>query len=148
MPARRTVRSSSLHVTFEPAPQHCTKCWASMVMARIEPAKSGFDLRTFECTKCNNVDQYLSNSEQPPLGHSTFDPRCDARRRTGLMKEYRGVEYAVVQGIERGVWKWTASVEGVVVTGNAQTRPAAVIAAEKAIDRALVGRTGPPLQPD
>ena len=59
MPARRTVRSSSLHVTFEPAPQHCTKCWASMVMARIEPAKSGFDLRTFECTKCNNVDQYI-----------------------------------------------------------------------------------------
>jgi hypothetical protein len=61
--------------------------------------------------------------------------------------KYRGVEYAVVQGVERGVWKWTASVEGVVVIGNAQTRPAAVIAAEKAIDRALVGRTGLPLQP-
>jgi hypothetical protein len=54
----------------------------------------------------------------------------------------------VVQGIERGVWKWSASVEGVVVTGNEQTRSAAVTAAEKAIDRALVGRTGPPLQPD
>ena len=26
------------------------------------------------------------------------------RRITGLMNEYRGVEYAIVQGIERGVW--------------------------------------------
>jgi hypothetical protein len=63
MPARRTVRSRSLDVTFEPAPQHCTKCRASMVLARIEPAKSGFDLRTFECTKCNNVDQYIIELE-------------------------------------------------------------------------------------
>jgi hypothetical protein len=59
---------------------------------------------------------------------------------------YRGVEYTVVQGIERGVWKWSASVEGVIVMGNEQTRSAAVTAAEKAIDRAL--RTAPPLQPD
>jgi hypothetical protein len=61
--------------------------------------------------------------------------------------EYRGVEYTVVQGIERGVWKWSASVEGIVVMGNEQTRPAAVIAAEKAIDRVLSARTAPPLQP-
>jgi hypothetical protein len=60
--------------------------------------------------------------------------------------EYRGIEYTVVQGIERGVWKWSASVEGVIVMGNEQTRSAAVTAAEKAIDRAL--RTAPPLQPD
>ena len=57
------------------------------------------------------------------------------------MKEYRGVEYAVVQGIERGAWKWSASAEGTIVTGSEQTRPAAVTAAEKAIDRALAGRT-------
>ena len=64
--------------------------------------------------------------------------------------EYRGFEYTVVQGIERGVWKWSASVEGVIVMGNEQTRSAAVIAAEKAIDRALVIKKGavPPLQPD
>jgi hypothetical protein len=60
--------------------------------------------------------------------------------------EYRGIEYTVVQGIERGVWKWSASVEGVIVMGNEQTRSAAVTAAGKAIDRAL--RTAPPLQPD
>jgi hypothetical protein len=46
--------------------------------------------------------------------------------------KYRGVEYTVVQGIERGIWKWSAYVEGMIVTGNEQTRPAAVTAAEKA----------------
>jgi hypothetical protein len=61
---------------------------------------------------------------------------------------YRGVEYTVVQGIERGIWKWSAFIEGKIVTDNEQTRPAAVTAAEKTIDRALVGRTSPPLQPD
>jgi hypothetical protein len=60
--------------------------------------------------------------------------------------KYRGIEYMVVQ--ERGNWKWSASMEGMIVSGNEQTRPAAVTAAEKAIDRALVGRSGPPLQPD
>jgi hypothetical protein len=34
-----------------------------MVLARIEPAKPGYDLRTFECTKCNNVDQYIVEYE-------------------------------------------------------------------------------------
>jgi hypothetical protein len=60
---------------------------------------------------------------------------------------YRGVEYTVVQGIERGIWKWPVYAEGVVVTGNEQTRSAAVTAAEKAIDWAIKMRTIPP-QPD
>jgi hypothetical protein len=51
--------------------------------------------------------------------------------------EYRDIEYAVVQGIERGVWKWSASVAGVVIMGEQPTRSAAAGAAEKAIDRAL-----------
>jgi hypothetical protein len=28
---------------------------------------------------------------------------------------YRDIEYTVVQGIRRGVWKWSASVTGVVI---------------------------------
>jgi hypothetical protein len=40
-------------------PLPCTKCGALMISARSEPAKIGFDLRTFECSKCNNADQYL-----------------------------------------------------------------------------------------
>jgi hypothetical protein len=57
------------------------------------------------------------------------------------MMKYRDIEYAVVQGIKRGVWKWSASVAGVVIMGNEQTRSAAVAAAEKAIDRASAQKT-------
>jgi hypothetical protein len=51
--------------------------------------------------------------------------------------EYRDIEYSVVQGIQRGVWKWSASVAGVVIIGQESTKSAAVVAVEKAIDRAL-----------
>jgi hypothetical protein len=56
-----------------------------------------------------------------------------------LFKEmqYKGAEYRVVQGIDRGLWKWSVSVAGMVLTGQEETRPAAIAAAEKAIDRAL-----------
>ena len=37
----------------------CPECTAQMYLARIEPDKPGFDLRTFECSKCNNADQYI-----------------------------------------------------------------------------------------
>ena len=59
MPARRAVQSRPLGITSEPEQQPCTKCRAPMVLARIEPAKPGFDLRTFECSSCNNADQYI-----------------------------------------------------------------------------------------
>ena len=51
--------------------------------------------------------------------------------------EYREVEYTVVQGIGRHLWKWSASVADVVITGQAHSKSAAVVEAEKAIDRAL-----------
>jgi hypothetical protein len=56
------------------------------------------------------------------------------------MMKYRDIEYSVVQGIERGVWKWKASVGGVVITGQEAIKSEAVIAAEKAIDRALASK--------
>jgi len=46
----------------------CTKCGAKMALARIEPAKPGYDLRTFECTSCNNADQYIVESETSSPG--------------------------------------------------------------------------------
>jgi hypothetical protein len=46
--------------------------------------------------------------------------------------EYRGVEYTVVQGIKRGVWKWSASVADVLIMGQASTKSAAAAAAERA----------------
>jgi hypothetical protein len=51
--------------------------------------------------------------------------------------QYQGADYTVVQAIERGDWKWSVSVAGIVLTGHEETRPAAIAAAEKAIDRAL-----------
>ena len=53
------------------------------------------------------------------------------------MMKYRGVEYAVVQGIGRHLWKWSASVADVVITGQAYSKLAAVIEAKQAIDRVL-----------
>ena len=50
---------------------------------------------------------------------------------------YRDIEYAVVQDVERGGWKWSASVAGVVITGEQASKSAASVAAERAIDRAV-----------
>jgi hypothetical protein len=51
--------------------------------------------------------------------------------------EHRGIEYTVVQSIQRGVWKWSAFVAGARIFGQESIRSAAVAAAESAIDRAL-----------
>jgi hypothetical protein len=53
------------------------------------------------------------------------------------MTEYRGTEYAVVEGIGRHMWKWSAFVGGAVMTGQAHSKQAAMVSAEKVIDRAL-----------
>jgi hypothetical protein len=59
MSASPRAKATSLDEIIESGPQPCTKCGAPMILARIEPAKPGFDLRTFECSKCNNADQYI-----------------------------------------------------------------------------------------
>jgi hypothetical protein len=53
------------------------------------------------------------------------------------MMKYRDIEFTVVQGVGRHLWKWSASVADVVITGQAYSKLAAVVEAEKAIDRAL-----------
>jgi hypothetical protein len=64
------------------------------------------------------------------------------------MMRYRDIEYSVVQGIERGVWKWSASVAGVVISGQEPIKSEAVTAAEKAIDRALALKKVPLVPPE
>ena len=54
-----------------------------------------------------------------------------------MTKEYREIEYALVQGIDQNIWEWSASVAGVVIKGQEATKAGAIAAAEKAIDRAL-----------
>ena len=51
--------------------------------------------------------------------------------------KYRDVEYTVVQGIERQLWKWGFALEGKAVIGQAATKAGAVAEAERAIDRIL-----------
>jgi hypothetical protein len=51
--------------------------------------------------------------------------------------KYKDVEYTVVQGIERNVWKWTVSLDDIELRGQTETRVEAVEKAERAIDRAL-----------
>ena len=50
---------------------------------------------------------------------------------------YRDVEYTVVQGLGRRLWKWEFALEAKAITGRAATRAEAVAKAERAIDRAL-----------
>jgi hypothetical protein len=35
------------------------------------------------------------------------------------------------------MWRWSAFIGGAVLTGQAHSKPAAIVSAEKAIDRAL-----------
>ncbi len=37
----------------------CPKCEAPMMLARIIPGRLNFDLRTFECIKCDHVEKVL-----------------------------------------------------------------------------------------
>jgi hypothetical protein len=53
------------------------------------------------------------------------------------MMRYRETEYALVHIAEHEIWQWSASVAGVVITGQQPTKPASATAAEKAIDRTL-----------
>lgn len=38
---------------------YCPKCKSRMTLARISPGPPGFDHRTFECAKCNNVENVI-----------------------------------------------------------------------------------------
>lgn len=87
---------------------------------------------------CNS----LENGRTAPASagryrRGTEDAAFIARSKARLMMKYRDVEYTVVQGIERGLWKWSASVAGVALTGQAAIKSEAAAGAERAIDRAL-----------
>jgi len=52
--------------------------------------------------------------------------------------KHRDVEYAVVQGLGRQLWKWAFVLEAkAVLTGQAATKAEAVAEAERAVDKAL-----------
>jgi hypothetical protein len=54
---------------------------------------------------------------------------------------HRDIEYLVVQGIGRNVWKWSVAFDADHrPAGQEMTKAAAVSAAERAIDRALAAK--------
>jgi hypothetical protein len=55
--------------------------------------------------------------------------------------KYRGLEYTIVQGIGRHVWKWSVAFDADhSASGQAMTKAEAVSEAERAIDRALAAK--------
>lgn len=42
----------------------CAKCQAPMVLTRIKTARLAFDVRTFECFNCDNVDQITTETKR------------------------------------------------------------------------------------
>ena len=52
--------------------------------------------------------------------------------------DHRGIEYTLVQGIERDTWRWTVSLgNNISKSGQAKGKPEAVAQATRAINRAL-----------
>src|SRR5258708_28960661 len=60
---------------------------------------------------------------------------------------YRDIEYSVVQGVKRGVWKWSVSVAGTVISGRETSKAAAVVTVENAIAQALIPKRVRLVQP-
>jgi hypothetical protein len=42
----------------ERRPPPCARCGARLWLTRIEPRESGYDCRSFECSKCNGPVNY------------------------------------------------------------------------------------------
>src|ERR1700687_2913578 len=72
----------------------------------------------------------------PIAGANSMDNPNSAGITNGM--EYRGVEYSIVQGVERGKWIWSLSFDtNTKNSEQASNKPAAAIEAERAIDRVL-----------
>jgi hypothetical protein len=63
--------------------------------------------------------------------------------------EYRGIEYKIIQGIERSIWKWSLSLgePKIIKVGQAKTKQDAVAEVERAIDKVLARKKLPIVLP-
>ena len=43
----------------EREPPPCTKCGHHLAIRQIEPSQPGHDLRTYQCSRCQNFDRYV-----------------------------------------------------------------------------------------
>jgi hypothetical protein len=63
------------------------------------------------------------------LGRATIYKGC--RHAKAIAMLYRGIEYSIVQGIERHLWRW--AVTGTKISGHGSTRDAAIENPKKAL---------------
>jgi hypothetical protein len=83
----------------------------------------------------NPPDQILGRKRNPrPTGSANM--------------KHRGIEYAIVEGTGGHMWRWSTFVGGAVATGQAHSKQAATISAEKTIDRALAVKKIRPVPPE
>ena len=54
-----TTHSDSLFSRAEIGILACPRCGKPMRMSSIEPGSPGFDMRTFECAKCETTKKFL-----------------------------------------------------------------------------------------
>jgi hypothetical protein len=54
--------------------------------------------------------------------------------------KYQDIEFTIVQGLGRELWKWSLTIEDVTLKGQAATKSEAIAEAERAIDRSLSRR--------
>jgi hypothetical protein len=56
----------------------------------------------------------------------------------GIAMEYRGFEYTIIQGFERGTWRWSATLsDGRTKSGSIRGKREALAKVERAINKAL-----------
>jgi hypothetical protein len=46
----------------------CPKCHTRMALARISPGPTGFELRTFDCSRCDHVEKIAIASDPMKSG--------------------------------------------------------------------------------
>ena len=62
----------------------CSKCGNPMRLSQIEPAAPGYDVRTFECVKCNGTIRHLGNFGSICIRNGNVPLRIDrCSRRAG-----------------------------------------------------------------
>jgi ribosomal protein L37AE/L43A len=53
-----STRPEQLHSRAEIGILTCSKCGNPMRSSQIEPAAPGYDVRTFECVKCDSSERF------------------------------------------------------------------------------------------
>ncbi len=53
--SKRTFPTPPIAAVSDP----CPKCQGPMMLARVKPGRLNFDLRTFECVRCNHIERTL-----------------------------------------------------------------------------------------